>query len=148
MLQYWLLVIDTNFCTADDLRLDEHGWNYDLGGYAPAACKNDLAVLFDCTSEKFLTLGTFRRELAITKDEDSNLWRYDFWIKVSNKRESKRALADVKKSLNIQNHLLNSADWQSRVLSPLKREEFDDLIHAWWGIDSFSELIEDNRDNS
>jgi len=147
MLQYWLLVIDTNFCTTDDLRLGEHGWNYDIGGHAPAACKNDLVVLFDGTSEKFLTLGTLRHELSITKDEDSNLWRYDFWIKVSNKRESKKALADVKKSLNIQNHLLNAADWRSRVLSPLTLEEFDDLIQAWWGVNIFPELIEGNRDN-
>ena len=148
MIRYWVLSIDPELTTVDDMRLNQHGYNYDRGGYTPSVRKGDVAVIFDSKSVKFRKIGRFLTGVSVQSTKDTEGFRYDFLVDVNSRRETAGTLRTIKNSLQLPKHAIKGTRWLTRVLTRLTRLEFDDLMHAWWGVSDLSHELEGNVEGS
>jgi hypothetical protein len=111
-----------------------------LGG----ADQGDIAVVFDSKRGKFRKIGRFLSGVSVRCTKDTEGVRYDFLVDVNHRRETTGTLSAIKNSLQLPKHPINGTRWLARVLTRLTRLEFDDLMHAWWGVSDFSYELQDN----
>lgn len=140
--QYWLVNLDPEFCTVDDLRLNFHGWSYDRGAYDPAIRKGDIAILFDRGGLKFKRLGLFMSIVSCRPELASKSVRYDFLIEVTSRSNTDREISFVKRRLVQPRHPLKGIKWLNRVFTRLNRAEFNDLMSAWWGVSDYASELD------
>lgn len=138
MLQYWVLCLDSDICTADDLRFGMPGIAYDgVKGFIGVKA-GDVVILVDLRSNSFQTIGRSVFGVGVGEVVEGNLVRHDFYLKVAGKRRDSTKISVIKKNLLDKNHPLKSRNWQKKSFTKLTRDEFDDLMEAWWGIKNLS----------
>ena len=150
-MRYWILALDPEFCTVDNLRLGRHGWGYVQKRTSPhrshdgrtSAVVNtgDVAVLFYSRTLTFRCLGRFMTGVSASREEDGST-RYDFLVDVTSRRQTPESLAGVKRRLLYPRHPIRATQWLTRVLTRLSRSEFDALMQAWWGGSNCSHELE------
>lgn len=136
--RHWVVILDTQLCTVDDLRLSHAGWNFDDCGACPRVGRGDVAVLYDRRTRDFRCLGRFLKGVSMRPPIEEHGNRYDFCVRLTGHRDSPRKLAAVRRRLALAGHPLLGREWLARVFTPLTRPQFNDLIAAWWGVRNFA----------
>lgn len=136
--QYWILSLNPEFCTVDDLKLGRHGFVYDGVLTSIGVKEGDVAILFDSHSRSFKTIGRFLSSVGVGEVIDAGTVRHDFLLKVAHKRNSATKLVDLKKELLQVKHPTLKKGWPTQGFTKLTSREFDRLMEAWWGFTKFS----------
>lgn len=137
--QYWILSLNPEFCTVDDLKLGRHGFVYDGVLNSIGVKEGDVAILFDSHARSFKTIGRFLSSIGVGEVIDDDTVRHDFLLKVAHKRNSATKLVDLKKELRLVKHPAFERGWPTQGFSKLTSREFDQLMEAWWGVKEFSQ---------
>ena len=136
--QYWILSLNPEFCTVDDLKLGRHGFVYDGVLNSIGVKERDVAILFDSHARSFKTIGRFLSSVGVGEVIDAGMVRHDFLLKVAQKRNSPAKLVDLKKELLLVKHPASKRGWPNEGFTKLTSREFDQLMEAWWGFEEFS----------
>ena len=136
--QFWILSLNPEFCTVDDLKLGRHGFVYDGVSNSIGVKEGDVAILFDSHARSFKTIGRFLSSVGVGEVIDAGKVRHDFLLKVAHKRNSAAKLVDLKKELRLVEHQVSKKEWPTQGFTKLPSREFDQLMEAWWGIKEFS----------
>ena len=136
--QYWILSLNPEFFTVDDLKFGRHGFVYDGVLNSIGVKEGDVAIIFDSHARSFKTIGRFLSSVGVGEVIDDGTVRHDFLLKVSNKRNSTTKLVDLKKELLLVKHPASKRGWPNEGFTKLTSREFDQLMKAWWGLTEFS----------
>ena len=136
--QFWILCLDPNFCTVDDLRMDRHGCVYDNVPHSIGVKEGDIGILFDSSARLFKTLGRFLSSVGVGGLMDGGKVRHDFLLKVTHKTNSSVKLVDLRKKLRLADHPVSQKAWLTQSFTKLKNSDFDQLMEAWWGVTDLS----------
>ena len=136
--QYWILSLNPEFCTVDDLKLGRHGFVYDGVLNSIGVKEGDVAILFDSHARSFKTIGRFLSSVGVGEVIDAGTVRHNFLLKVANKRNSATKLVDLKKKLLLVKHPVSKRGWPTQGFTKLTSREFDQLMETWWGFAEFS----------
>ncbi len=137
-IQYWILSLNPDLCTVDDLKLGRHGFVYDGVLNSIGVKERDVAILFDSHARSFKTIGRFLSSVGVGEVIDAGMVRHDFLLKVAHKRNSATKLVDLKKELLLVKHPASKRGWPTEGFTKLTSREFDQLMEAWWGFIEFS----------
>ena len=136
--QYWILSLNPEFCTVDDLKLGRHGFVYDGVLNSIGVKEGDVAILFDSHARSFKTIGRFLSSVGVGEVIDAGTVRHDFLLNVANKRNSATKLVDLRKELLLVKHPISKRGWPTKGFTKLTSREFDQLMENWWGFAEFS----------
>jgi hypothetical protein len=137
-IQFWILRLDTDYCTIDDLRYGRHGFAHDNVKQCVGVEKGDVAILFDAKKRGFRTIGHFVSSVGAGKIQDNGYVEHAFEIEVAHKRDALTKIAELNKSILSDKHPVRKRTWLTRCFTKLTPPEFDELMEAWWGVKNLS----------
>ena len=136
--QFWILSLNPEFCTVDDLKLGRYGFVYDGVSNSIGVKEGDAAILFDSNVRAFRTLGRFLSSVGVGEVIGGGDVQHDFLLKVAHKRNTATKLVDLKKELRLVKHPVSARGWPTQGFTRLTGREFDQLMEAWWGVKELS----------
>ena len=144
-IQFWILCLDPDYCTIDDLRYGRHGIAHDNVKECIGEEKGDVAILFDAKERGFRTIGHFVSSVGTGKIQNNGYVEHHFEIEVAHKRNSLTKIAELNKTILSDKHPVRKRTWLTRCFTKLTPREFDELMEAWWGVQNLSSKLSQTK---
>lgn len=139
-LNYWVLTIDSDFCTIGDLIQTGHGWIFSRDCDVGAPRSGDCCLIFDIKDQKFKKIGVFQRGVDKQPQYNGQV-RLDFDIRVSNKKTLPISLLCLRRKWKKTTSQIQMPIPKPDKFIPMTRCQFDTALELWWGVTNFTDSV-------
>lgn len=142
-IKYWILTIDSDFCSVGDLIQTGHGWNFSRDCDVGTPRRGDSCLVFDSRDQKFKKIGVFLGGVDKQAHQNGQV-RFDFDIRVSNKKTLPISLRCLRKRWKSATFLIKFPMPKPDKLAQITRHQFDTALSLWWGVSNFTDLLNED----